>query len=146
MRHAQLICHGVSEEVLVDEIVQELSTVGHVTMACDEWTDCAMCQSFRVRVHSITPTEHRSICLSHWPIETAAGEAEGLCEITATAPRRFFPTGHDHLQYVVSDTTNVMPKMMRAMAKRWMPFWSHFIDLILHDILEHPASSGPRET
>jgi hypothetical protein len=69
-------------------------------------------------------------------VEDQAGTADALCEIVTTVLKRFIPDSHEKLEYVITDTTAVMPKTVRLLNTKWMPCWAHVLNLMLNDLIE----------
>jgi hypothetical protein len=140
--NTQFTRQAISDEIarerkrMDDVVIEELSTVSHAAITCDEWTDCGLNRYFGITALAVTPSGYRSFCLSHWPMDVTAGTAEALCEIMTTVLKYFFPGAQEKIEYLVTDTAAVMPRMVRLLSKKWMPCWAHVLNLMLTDILD----------
>jgi hypothetical protein len=72
-------------------------------------------------------------------MEAQAGTADALCEIVTTVLKHFSPDSPEEFECLITDTTAVMPKMVRSLSKEWMPCMTHVLNSIVNDIIEQTA-------
>jgi hypothetical protein len=115
------------------EIKNQLSMATHCALTFDEWTDVAMLQYVGVKAHVTGPDGHHIYCLDHWPLREDSANAANLARIIEMIITKFVI--RRILEFVVTDTTNVMPLTVRTLKLSWMPCWGHVINLMLCDII-----------
>jgi hypothetical protein len=146
---------AVSEEVkrmkvkYDTEIIDELKHMPYIVLTCDEWTDCAMNGYFGIRAIGLAPEKYgTSVCtkyvcfsLAHWSMTSESGTAQGIKDMIGAVMKRFFPQGNSKIEWIVTDTTRVMPKAVSLLQRQWMPCWGHVLNLMLNDILKRISST-----
>jgi hypothetical protein len=111
----------------------ELVSFAHIALVVDEWTDASLRRYIGLKVHCSSEQRYATFCLEHWPLNER-GDAKHLAESTLDVLRKY--DIDEKVRLVVTDTTRVMPAMVREMGKSWSPCWGHIYNLILSKIVD----------
>jgi hypothetical protein len=142
MTKAHFTRQAISAEIprirrrLDEQVADELACAAHVYLTCDEWTDCGQNRFFGIQALAVSSNGYKSFSLAHWPMAPEQGTAKGLSGVMTAVLKRFFPKGHEKIEFIITDTTNVMPAMVNLLRKKWMRCWAHVMNLVLHEILQ----------
>jgi hypothetical protein len=116
---------------VVSQISADLAEQTHCTLAFDEWTDGSMRRYLGITAHTYGNRGYKQFCLDHFPIAEQA-TSETLAAIVSDEIAQYKLEGK--VQFLISDTTNVMPRTAANLRIEWVPCLAHILNLMLADV------------
>ena len=131
------LCTEMAKKIR-EHLTLRLQSAIYISVAIDEWTDKKMRRYLGVHAHCTFAFEWKHFTLGFLPLISVHADAEALSNLTIKCFQSYSIDAK--VDYIVSDTTAVMPRTTELCCKKWSPCYCHIMNLTIGDFTE--ALSG----